>query len=457
MTDVYIRNLRLPTHLSPRCVSIHPITLREMMLAGRWTENSNNGDAAWASNILATAADFAVSVSNRQRVTCPSAPFVQAMADDGDFLTLLASNDQNRGVFKIVKFVDTQTVEVDLIGAPPEGWKTESGISGRIVGVYDNLLANGAWVLMDSPNPRSSLQLRLHRFSDSYAYAYARPKGKTFAGTGDAFLGTAPTMQLTDSAGDFTPGMVGRNITIAGSTTPGNDGVFTITGYVDATTVEYMNAAGVAEVFAGTWSVAGISAETTGKSFATYYQADGLFNGRFTDDAFVVNIVHRRDTVTNRGLFLLEVGDLDGVDPEDTDPGYVYGFFGASFYGAVTPNVYVYDTSATVEMLDINNNPIIGYVTHPKYHLQIGAASGWDTKLWLRTYAGKGLARRPWVVLDNTLLVGGCVRGKLRHTRWGNRNFETARPMDGAGTLIHMGAGLMMPRNGPNDPLPIIL
>jgi len=74
-------------------------------------------------------------------------------------------------------------------------------------------------------------------------------------GTGDSFAFASPTVTLTDSAGDFTADMVGRAITISGSTSPGNDGTFIITSRISSTQITYDNASGVAEAFTGAWSV----------------------------------------------------------------------------------------------------------------------------------------------------------------------------------------------------------
>ena len=76
-------------------------------------------------------------------------------------------------------------------------------------------------------------------------------------GTGDTIGGTAPNMTLTDSAALFTEDMVGRNITISGSTTPANDGTFPVTSYTSSTVIGYTNASGVAEALPGTWAVEG--------------------------------------------------------------------------------------------------------------------------------------------------------------------------------------------------------
>jgi hypothetical protein len=65
-----------------------------------------------------------------------------------------------------------------------------------------------------------------------------------------AFTGPAgplvDRMTLTDSGATFTAADVGKWVTIAGATTPANDGTFLITAQA-GTTLEYLNAAGVAE------------------------------------------------------------------------------------------------------------------------------------------------------------------------------------------------------------------
>lgn len=76
------------------------------------------------------------------------------------------------------------------------------------------------------------------------------------SGGGDGFSITGTTVTLTDTAGAFTADMVGREITIAGATSAGNDGTFVVTSRISATQITYENAAGVTEAGAGTWSVA---------------------------------------------------------------------------------------------------------------------------------------------------------------------------------------------------------
>ncbi len=77
----------------------------------------------------------------------------------------------------------------------------------------------------------------------------------TARGTGDTFTKAGNVMTLTDAAGLFAPGHVGRTLTIFGATTAANNGLFTITAVVSATQIRYTNAAGVAQAFPGSWLV----------------------------------------------------------------------------------------------------------------------------------------------------------------------------------------------------------
>lgn len=83
-------------------------------------------------------------------------------------------------------------------------------------------------------------------------------------GTGDALTKSGNEVVLTDAAANFAGGMlrwdrgeVAPTITIAGATSPANDGTFPVTGFIGPgnTAVSYVNASGVSEVFAGTWAI----------------------------------------------------------------------------------------------------------------------------------------------------------------------------------------------------------
>jgi len=74
-------------------------------------------------------------------------------------------------------------------------------------------------------------------------------------GTNSQFTLAGSTITFTSNEALFTADMVGREITITGATTPGNDGTFVITSYISGTQVTYENAGGATEAGAGTWDV----------------------------------------------------------------------------------------------------------------------------------------------------------------------------------------------------------
>jgi len=78
---------------------------------------------------------------------------------------------------------------------------------------------------------------------------------QTATGTGDSFAFAAGVVTLTDAGATFTQLDVGRFITVAGSTTPANDGTFLITDYVDGNNIKYTNALGATEAYAGSWEI----------------------------------------------------------------------------------------------------------------------------------------------------------------------------------------------------------
>lgn len=75
-------------------------------------------------------------------------------------------------------------------------------------------------------------------------------------GTGDSFTKSGTTVTLTDAATTFQGWEINKPVTIAGSTTTGNNGTFTITALGSSNhTLSYTNASGVAEAFPGTWKI----------------------------------------------------------------------------------------------------------------------------------------------------------------------------------------------------------
>jgi hypothetical protein len=76
-------------------------------------------------------------------------------------------------------------------------------------------------------------------------------------GLGASFAKSGNIVTLTKSTGTsfLTITSPEVSITIAGATSPGNNGTFPILSAPTATTLTYLNAAGVAEAYAGTWTI----------------------------------------------------------------------------------------------------------------------------------------------------------------------------------------------------------
>lgn len=94
------------------------------------------------------------------------------------------------------------------------------------------------------------------------AVAESFPAGGTWyvgnpaaVGAGNSYAVATGVVTLTNVAGLFTPLLVGRQITTAGSSTGGNDGSFPVTSYISPTQITYANGSGASETFAAgtTW------------------------------------------------------------------------------------------------------------------------------------------------------------------------------------------------------------
>lgn len=197
---IFVRNCKLPTiYANTSMTSVRAWYFREVFLLGGWTENSNNGDAAWSSalNLLASVAagpnGLAVDATKPREVYSPSGIFLSTHV--GYTLALHAVNDQNRGMWRITEYIDANHVKVDPLSFSPYGWITESGIAARISAGGGLVLTNGAWVLLDGP-VGSNMQVRISYVSNNTGYIYVRPRGKLgdpsecSSGTFDAYYMT---------------------------------------------------------------------------------------------------------------------------------------------------------------------------------------------------------------------------------------------------------------------------
>jgi len=183
---IHIRNCKLsPASTSNQGAAIMGLFMREMFLVGGWSEDSVSG-TNWnnANNILvdqaAGANGFTVAAANPRQIVDQAAVgrFTQAMVDDKAVIALRGStNDQNYSMWRIVEYIDANTIKVDPTGFSPFGWVDETNMAGRIVVANTlNLLATNDFAIMDAPSGNN--QARWKIVNNVGVYCYARPRGQ---------------------------------------------------------------------------------------------------------------------------------------------------------------------------------------------------------------------------------------------------------------------------------------
>jgi len=364
---IRVRNLHIPDVVYPNGGSALLIYLRELLLLAKWTEASNDGDPAWpdpgSPNLIAAPTDLQVDPLSPRVITSSSSPFTSAMV--GDTITLLATNDQNRSIWRITKYIDANNIEVDFKGFTPFNWTLESGITGRVVNLTSALTAVTAQCLMNAPAP-NNMQARLEHTGFTVQSFYVRPKGQVPLAT--------ETTAITTNERDALQHMM------------------------------HMVAS----------------------------DENALIWWSSEDTAF---------------KFLMWGGLID-ADAADTDPNFILAAFGTG----IRLGDY------TMRMLDGADADILAYPTYPKKDWSVSIAANYFAYFNSRlSNNGNALLRSPWVCLANTGTVGACVRGRipiLAHTYEG---YERLRPLDAAGAWLHTYTGVAVPRNGPDDQLPVLL
>lgn len=436
---------------------------KELFLAAGYTVNSDDGDPAWTSalNILVDDAGgggigtgFEVSAGTPRKIYDTQGRFTQAMVDDECSIRLtggLLNDDQNQSIWRIVEYIDANHVRVDADGFNPFGWVTDTEVGGKIFKFNGLQLGNGAWALLDSPSPER-VQVYIEKNTTGITRARIAPFGKPYAGTaqtGDTIGGAAPNMTLNIAAGKFNKHMVGLNVTIVGATTPANDGTFPITAVSPTGQITYTNAGGVAEALVAgvtTFSVQAISTQVPAASVnvGDYYTNRCRLNA-YAEDGKVISYGRNQDSDWNT----LHVSKLVGADSEDTDPWFIYGGHNVFNPYSNVDVMWALDGAATPA-------EIKQFLTFPQQTDSKNEAIAFHRLFGRRVNSfGKTPVREPYVVMDNTITVGACVRGRFPFIRLGYIDFQILRPIDAAGTWLHWTSGMFYPRNGPYDPLPI--
>jgi hypothetical protein len=353
------------------------ITIREMLLAAGWTEEMNDGQAGWSDQVYLTLSDGVVSSTTDYQITSTTGGFT---GYEDHCITLIATNDENSGIYQIGEVVDDNTIMVTPTQAPPDGWINESGIDLRIThwgGGTGTKLSDSSGIDLTMTPPSGNNQLRFYvpvgASQADHLYIYAYPKGDRNSGySGISTDYITPDLDYRDKKAMFN-------------------------GYID-----------------------GVNG---------YIRLSGDVWG----DAF------------------FHFGELENVVAADTYPGFIGGRYGSMTAGAW--NQVVMNRICTMRMLDHADTPLDGYFTFLGRHSAELFANNTNGISNNRTMKG-------YLYMDDILIHmanagnGGYARGIHPFLKFTNQSLERTRPMDVAGNYIHLNDGIVVPRNGPNDPIP---
>lgn len=141
-------------------------------------------------------------------------------------------------------------------------------------------------------------------------------------------------------------------------------------------------------------------------------------------------------------------GELVDTDPGDSDPNFILG---AATATATAPYSY------GMYMLDGADANIRTFLTTIKRNWSDTQQQQFFTFLQSRLASGQSaIVRSPWACLSNVASVGACVRGRVPIIAHSYEGYAPLRPLDEAGAWLHTYKGLVVPRNGPDDPQPLV-
>lgn len=155
------------------------------------------------------------------------------------------------------RLVDAPYLHDRVVTPPSTTLAANANIGDRSITVSNASLFPSAGLLqIPLPTLEYISYSRINRFT---ATLQSTNRSIYTTGTGDSI--SAPvgiTQTLIDAGAAFTPSVVGMQLTIAGSASAVNNGVFTVSSYTNPTTISYSNQYGVLDAaFAGTWTLVG--------------------------------------------------------------------------------------------------------------------------------------------------------------------------------------------------------
>ena len=154
----------------------------------------------------------------------------------------------------------------------------------------------GTFTITDVLSPTSVKYTNATGATEAYTGTWTLQRDFTFSGG---------NVTLVDAGAEFSQRLVGKKITITGSTTPGNDNTFTVVSVPTPTSLTYANGSGATENFPGTWSTQ--SWLTPSRDFSTN---PGAAQFRFVRPTTKINGAAGQIVAKNDGAGTLQIQSL---------------------------------------------------------------------------------------------------------------------------------------------------
>lgn len=441
-------------------------------------------------NNVAASGSGSADTTDSKTIEITSGGYAFSTADEGSYLTITgfsAPYEARDGIYRIRKYLGSAgsvyTLEVHANqGVHSDGFPVDTGMDWRL------------WEGNDSYCPTSTSDV-----------AVLTGRGKTGAGladgqgTGDSFSLSGSTITFTDAAANFQTHDVGKEIIIAGATTPGNDGTFTIVSRISTTQVTYTNASGATEAFTGTWQIR--------YDYHVYMQCNSWDYGygglRGAPWASWNNVTHGWDD--NRYTSLVSPSNAGGwmhravVWAEADENHFTFAvltmqvdgdwstwmFYAAGefkpFYPEYDPRpIWVYVGNDTGLRIWSNPMPVIGYhsqnylltfyygikglayddLTTVTYYQMMPNVPSSLSRNWIAHPRRKvsmysRQAYRIPIVAEGRTSGYMELRGTIRDFWYCNNALPLEYPLGASGEYIHAFGGIMMPWNGARSAFPL--
>lgn len=155
--------------------SRHIVLIRELFLAGRWTQSAISNGATWDANIVLNLSDGVVNPASPARITSATGGFTGYEDYGVTLLGGVTDDDQNRGVYRIAAVIDDNTIEIEP--PPPDNWIADTGMTVRVFNWgLASPLGGAEYVVMDPPTGNN--QAYISKPTTDYHFSFrSHPRG----------------------------------------------------------------------------------------------------------------------------------------------------------------------------------------------------------------------------------------------------------------------------------------